>query len=144
MMDGNLFRKHQWSNSVSVTVKVYFVDDPEDPEWKVVRYKDPRSRRVTGGLPEASLSAPGRPNATFYVNAIGGRDQNIGHVSETVLEAEPVLDADVEHVMAHEESDDDHAYDDVDHEDDLSEGDEGDLEQINTWDTPMDDVIDDR
>lgn len=119
-------------------MKVYFIDDPEDPGWKVVRYKDPSSRRVTGGLQEASLSAHGRPDATFSVNSVGGRDQSVDPVSE------PVLEVDVEHVMAHEEADDNLAYDDVDHHDDLSEYDEGDLEQINTSDTPIHDIIDDR
>ena len=59
---------------MTVTVKVYFVDDSEDPEWNVVRYKDPRSRRVTGGFREASLSTPGRSDAIFSVNSVGGRD----------------------------------------------------------------------
>jgi hypothetical protein len=46
--------------------------------------------------------------------------------------------------MAHEEADDDLAYDDVDHEDDLSEYVEGEMEQGHTSDTPIDDVTDDR
>ena len=51
---------------------------------------------------------------------------------------------DVEHVMAYKEANDDLAEDDIDHYDDLSEYDEWDLEQINTSNTPIDDVIDDR
>ena len=59
---------------MTVTVKVYFVDNPEDLEWNIVRYKDPRSRRIIEGLREASLSTPGRLDAIFSVNSVGGRD----------------------------------------------------------------------
>ena len=94
-------------------------------------------QRVTGRLPKASLSTPGRADATFSMNGVGDRAQNVDPVLELVLEA------DVEHVMAHKEADDDLAYDDVDHEDDLSKYDEGEMEQGHTSDTPIDDVIDD-
>ena len=84
------------------------------------------------------MSAPSRADATFSMNGVGDRAQNIDPIPE------PVLEADVEHVMAHEEADDDLAYDDVDHEDDLSQYDEGEMEQGHTSDTPIYDVIDDR
>lgn len=96
-------------------MQVYFVDDPYDLEWKVVRYKDPRSRRVTDSLSEGSLSAPGRANATRSIRSYPGHDD---YPNE--MPAEPILHADVQHVMAHEEDDDEAAHFEVDHHD-LSE-----------------------
>lgn len=96
-------------------MQVYFVDDPYDLEWKVVRYKDPRSRRVIDALSEGSLSAPGRPNATRLVGRFTRHDD---YPNE--MPPEPILHADVQHVMAHEEDDDEAAHFEVDHHD-LSE-----------------------
>ncbi|KAG0614412.1 hypothetical protein M758_6G174600 [Ceratodon purpureus] len=92
--------------------QVYFVDDPLDREWKVVRYKNPRSKRVTDGLSKGSLSAPGRLNATQLIFANARRENPVDEVPP-----EPVLRADYQHVMAHEERDDEAAYAQVDHED---------------------------
>lgn len=96
-------------------VQVYFVDDPYNLEWKVVRYKDPRSRRVTDALSEGSLSAPGRANATRSICNFPRHDDYLNE-----LLPEPILHADVQHVMAHEEDDDEAAHFEVDHHD-LSE-----------------------
>ena len=93
------------------------MDDPLDPEWKVVRYKDPRSRRVEGGLAEATLSAPGREEATDVRRQ--ARDADPG----SEVRGDPILEADVVHVMAHEEDDDEAAYDDDDHFDSDSDDD---------------------
>ena len=88
------------------------MDDPYDNEWKVVRYKDPRSRRVIDALSEGSASAPGRLNATRNLQRARRDD-----ILPPDLQPEPVLQADVEHVMAHEEDNDDAAYLEVDHRD---------------------------
>ena len=118
-------------------MQVYFVDDPYDPGWKVVRYKDPRSRRVIEGLTEASLSAPGRGDAT-----------HISSTSEEDVEThdrprEPVVEADVVHVMAHEEVDDEAAYEEEDHVESESDNDTPAIPNDATQEVPVRDVIDD-
>ena len=86
------------------------MNDPVDPEWKVVRYKDPRSRRVVDSLSERSLSAPGRQFATLDLNRAGMREVHRGQARP-----EPVLEADVQHVNAHVEHDDEAAHNDIEH-----------------------------
>ena len=93
--------------------QVYFVDDPYDPEWKVVIHKDPRSRRVTSLEVETTLTAPGRAVVTAEI-----RRPELPNEDTLPAQPAPVLEADVEHVIAHEESDDEAAYEDVDHEED--------------------------
>ena len=58
--------------------------------------------------------------------------------------AEAVLEANVRHVVAHEEDNENVAFDDLDHEDNSSEDEEPDQNHGVTQDTPMEDVIDDR
>ncbi|KAG0594129.1 hypothetical protein M758_UG050400 [Ceratodon purpureus] len=119
--------------------QVYFVDDPYAPEWKVVRYKIPRSRRITGDIVESSLSAPGRVDATYSMKPPRPPDNN-----EAEFVPEPVLFADVVDVMADQEVDEEAAYADLDHadiqsdNDDLPDGDDGDTA------IPADDVLDDK
>lgn len=109
-----------------------------DPEWKIVRYKDPRSRRVIGEVPESSLSAPGRPDATVHATRFDRTEE------EFRTEPVAVHHVDVDHVMAHEEPDDDLGYADTDHQDNLSESDD-EVEQNNTANAvQLDDVIDDH
>ena len=95
----------------------------------IVRDVEPRSRRVTGESEEGSLSAPGRNDATINVS---GATHPLGEGSEQVQE--PVLEADVAHVIAHVEEDDEGGhdiYDDIqeesvddEEEDQLNDGDE--------------------
>ena len=85
------------------------MDDPYDCEWKVVRYKDPRSRWVTNALSEGSLSAPGRANATRSIRSFVHHNDNPDE-----MPAEPVLHANVQHAMDHEEDDDEVAHFEVD------------------------------
>ncbi|KAG0595825.1 hypothetical protein M758_UG201200 [Ceratodon purpureus] len=101
--------------------QVYFVDDPINPEWKVVRYKEPRSSRVTGGIAETSLRAPGRDNAIVQDEPEEEREVPIDKVTVA-----PVLAADVVHVMAHEEDDVEQAYMEMDHRDEMSDTEDGD------------------
>ena len=100
-------------------MQVYFIDDPLDPDWKVVRYKDPRSARVTGGVTEATLSAPGREDAT-HIGQSSYEDDGSGDRPH-----EPVLEADVVHVVAHEEMDEEAAYMEEDHVEPESDDDTG-------------------
>lgn len=88
------------------------MDDPLDREWKVVRYKTPRSRRVTDALSEGSLSAPGRTNATR-----GTRSVPLSDDVQDVAPPDQVVNAAVEVVMADEEMDEEAAHREVDHED---------------------------
>ena len=92
--------------------QVYFVDDRYDPEWKVVRYKNPRSRRVTDALSEGSLSAPGQPNATRVAQRHRRPDAN-----QDAQQSEHVSIAIVQEVMTSVETNDNAAYHEVDHED---------------------------
>ena len=119
-------------------MQVYFVDDPLNPELKVVRYKEPRARRIEGGIAEASLSAPGRQEAT-----------GISHVMEDAIpEAvgirDPILEADVVHVMAHEEQDDEAAYEEEDHFESDSDEDIPNVEAEVMTPAVVADVIDDN
>lgn len=102
-----------------------------------MRYKDPRSRRVIGGLTEASLSAPGRGDATHTSTSseedAGTRDRP----------REPVLEADVVHVMAHEEVDDEAAYEDEDHVESESDDDTPAVPNDAAQEVHVRDVIDD-
>ena len=98
--------------------QIYFVDDAINPGWKVVRYKEPRSRRVTDALSKSSLSAPGRVGAETQNQPKGDHPG----VNEKVA-AEPVLGADVVHVMAHEEEDEEATDVEDDVGDNISDGD---------------------
>ena len=90
---------------------VYFVPDPLNPRWKVVRDVEPRSQRINLESLEETLSALGRRDATMNINlGLPGLEEGV------VLEAEPVLEVDVAHVVAHEERDDKNAHLDVDEE----------------------------
>lgn len=104
-----------------MSLQVYFVDDPINPEWKIVRYKEPRSRRVTGDIAESSLSARGRDNATFQNQPEEEREVPVDEVPAAL-----VLAADVVHVMAHEEDDVEQAYMEMDHRDEMSDTEDGD------------------
>ena len=88
------------------------MDDPLEREWKVVRYKTPRSHRVTDALSEGSLSAPGRTNATC-VTSRGPQSEDVHDVAPP----DQVVNAAVENVMADEEMDEEAAHCEVDHED---------------------------
>lgn len=88
------------------------MDDPLDREWKVVRYKTPRSRRVTDALSEGSLSAPGRTNATRVHSRVHRADD-----VEAMAPPDIVVNAAVQDVMADEEMDEEAAHREVDHED---------------------------
>ena len=92
---------------------MYFVDDPYNPEWKVVIQKEPRSRRVTSLEVENSLSPSGRTHATREL--LRPELPNEGTVPDPPA---PIREADVEHVMAHEESDEEPGYEDIDCNDD--------------------------
>lgn len=88
------------------------MDDPLDREWKVVRYKIPRSRRVMDALSEGSLSAPGRTDATRVTSRV--------HRADDVHDDAPpetVVNAAVENIMADKEMDEEVAHREVDHED---------------------------
>lgn len=117
--------------------QVYFVDDPYDPEWKVVRYKDPRSRRVIGGIAEASLSAPGRGDATHMSTS----SEQVNGSPKRHLE--PILEANVVHVMAHEEVDEEAAYEEVDHMESESDDESAPTAEDTVPPVPVRDVIDD-
>ena len=119
-------------------VQVYFVDDPYEPEWKVVRYKNPRSRRVVDSLSQSSLSAPGRLNATQILRRDDARSE-----LEAPAIAELVLRADIQHVEAHEENDDDAAYDDMDLQDVSDEEEEPPPEEVPVNAAQLDEAIDD-
>ena len=107
-----------------MSLQVYFVDDPINPEWKIVRYKEPRSRRVTGDIAESSLSARGRDNATFQNQPEEEREVPVDEVPAAL-----VLAADVVHVMAHEEDDNEFAYVEMDHRDVISDNEDGDEDE---------------
>ena len=93
--------------------QVYFVEDPVDRGWKIVRHVEPRSRRVTGEDDGGLLSAPGRSDAVHNVN--GRREDS----PERAQPPQRVLAADVDQVVAHFETDvDDVAHADLDYADD--------------------------
>ena len=114
------------------------MDDPYDCEWKVVRYKDPRSRQMTDALSEGSLYAPGRANATRSIRSSLHHDR---HPNEMPLEH--VLHADVQHVMAHEEDDDEVAHYDIDHHDLSEDEPEQTADESQIPSLVVDDAIDD-
>ena len=102
---------------------MYFVDDVCDPEWKVVIQKGPRSKRVVAGSDEGTLSAAGHIDATTF---LPGRAAQQGG-EELEVDAEPVLGAHVEQVLAHQEDDlPEAAYADTDHVDEVEEDDDPD------------------
>ena len=98
----------------SVNSQVYFIDDPIDPDWRIVRDVEPRSRRFMEETDAESLSAPGPVNATMNAGVHRGEAPSL-----SAEDTEPILPVDVEHVLAHEESDDDAPYADLDHTDDI-------------------------
>ena len=86
--------------------------DVGNPDWKVVCDVEPRPKRITTESKEESLSAPGRADATEHLG-------NYNVASQPLDEPQPkaVLEADVAHVVAHEESNDEAAYLEEDHKD---------------------------
>lgn len=92
------------------------MEDPLNPEWRIVRDVEPRSRRVTSESEDESLSAPGRVDATRNIPA--ATEVAAGGSERTT---EPILGVDVAHVLAHEESNDEAGHDDLDHVDDIIE-----------------------
>ena len=103
--------------------QVFFVDDVNDPEWKVVRLKEPRSRRATEADDDGNLSAAGSLHSTRNIvrHVSANIDPNIATV-------ESVSRVDVEDVIASEETgEDDAAFEDVDHVEDGGRLDEEDI-----------------
>ena len=80
---------------------MYFIDDVTDPEWKIVRQREPRSRRVTSEMGGETLSAAGRVNAA--VQPVGLRPVCAEGSTEEV--PQPIPAAIVEQVMAEEDVD---------------------------------------
>ena len=78
---------------------MYFVDDVLEAGWKVVRHKEPRSKRVISDSDTETLSAAGHIDATTFLP-----DRIARHAGDRVeVDAEPILAADVEQVSAHRE-----------------------------------------
>lgn len=88
-------------------IQVYFIEDPNDPDWKIVRHIEPRARRVTAERDDEVLSAPGHP-----VSSHNARLPDEAVIANGPPPGVPVLEVDVEHVMAYEEPDEETAYDD--------------------------------
>lgn len=91
---------------------MYFIQDPLDSDWRIVRDVEPRSCRVTANTEEEPLSAPGRADATTNLS-----NPTDVHPVENDPMREPVLEADVAHVLAHEESNDEGGHEEDDDED---------------------------
>ena len=119
--------KHVSSNFISPTLftivvtqignlmclfQVYFVQDTNDPDWKIVVDVEPRARRVTKDSSDERLTAPGRSDAT--VNLCRGSSSN-ERGGDFVSEA--VRDVDIAHVLANEERDDKAAHAEMDFDD---------------------------
>ena len=85
------------------------MQDPNDPDWKVVIDVEPRARRVKKDSTDERLSAPGRADAT--VNFCRS-DSSSGRRGEFVTK--PVRNVDVAHVMADAECDEEAAHADMD------------------------------
>ena len=99
-------------------LQVYFVDDDNDPEWKVVVYKECRSRRIVYTSCSEGLSVAGRVDVTRNVNgssSLHRRDEA----------AATILATDVEHINAYVERDDEAGHVDINLLED--EDDEGDV-----------------
>ncbi|KAG0504774.1 hypothetical protein M758_2G127700 [Ceratodon purpureus] len=121
--------------------QVYFIEDLRNPEWRIVCHVEPRSRRNTTDSDDEILRAPGREDAAINI-AVDNNDQE----EELRRASEAVLDVDVAHVLAHEESDDEIAHEDVDHAEDfdeelnIPENPGEDVTMRPADDTPLDDV----
>ena len=97
---------------------MYFVNDVTDPDWKIVRQREPRSRRVTAELVGETLSASGSVDAA--VMSAFARPMEGEVPTEQV--AQPILAALVEQVMAEEELEEDDApYNEADDVEDMDE-----------------------
>ena len=95
------------------------MDDDSDPEWKVVVHMECKSRRTIYTSCSKGLSASRRVDATTNMNGSS-------FLHRTDEAAATVLVADVEHVNAHVERDDEVAQVDTDLLED--EDDEGDVD----------------
>ncbi|KAG0574946.1 hypothetical protein KC19_VG304700 [Ceratodon purpureus] len=96
--------------------QVYFVDDVTDMEWKVVRLKEPRSRRALELVDDDFLSASGSSEATHQINR-GLRDtaRRMDNGGESVLRADVVEGTNREDAS---DDDDEEAYGEFDEEQD--------------------------
>ena len=99
-------------------LQVYFVDDDNDPEWKVVVHKECRSRRTIYTSCSEGLSIAGRVDVTRNVNG-----SKFLHRKDEA--AATILATDVEHINAHVERDDEAGHVDTDLLED--EDDKGDV-----------------
>lgn len=105
-------------------LQVYFIEDVEDSEWRVVRLKEPRSRRMIDDDDQRDLSAPGPPNATRLLHRIRRRETpGEDNAGETVLRAA------VDEVVAREIVGDEEA---IDPDDDSEEDNDGIADGENT------------
>lgn len=90
------------------------MDDVTDPDWKVVRVKEPRSRRVTAADDDGNLSAAGSLHSTRNIMRHVPSDMNPNSVP-----GESIPRVELDQVMACEEpGEDGAAFEDVDHDDD--------------------------
>ena len=81
-------------------------------------HKEPRSKRVISERDVGTLGAAGHRDATHLFSNIAAHHAR----ADGVGEAEPVLGADVEHVVAHQEPDNiDRVHEDNDHADEVEE-----------------------
>ena len=111
-----------------------------DPDWRIVRDVEPRSRRITLESEEESLSAPGCNDATR--NLFGDRNPHGDGDGEGL---HPVLEADVAHVIAHEEADNEGGHKDDNEIEEDSNDNEGDGLHVEDSELPAgaENVIDD-
>ncbi|KAG0573462.1 hypothetical protein KC19_VG180400 [Ceratodon purpureus] len=108
--------------------QVYFIEDLRNPEWRIVCNVESRWRRNTTDLDDETLRAPGRLDAAINIAVV-----NNNRHDELRRASEAVLHVDVEHVLAHEEPDDEIAHEDVDHADDFDE-------ELNNQENPGEDL----
>ena len=87
-------------------LQVYFVDDDSEPEWKVVVYRECRSRRTVYTSCSEGLSATGRVDAIRNMNG----SSSLHRRNEA---AATILAIDVEHINAHVERDDEARHVDI-------------------------------
>ena len=108
---------YSYSNRVDANMaQVYFVDDVTDMDWKVVRVKEPRSRRALELEDDDILSAADSEEATRHIYR-GLRDaaRRMGDGGESVLRADLVQGTTPGDSS---DDDDDEAYGDFDDEED--------------------------
>ena len=132
------YADHTYSIHNITSAQVYFIDDPYDRDWRVVRYKMPRSRRVTNALSEGSLSAPGRP----YVPSVMRRSHGANGERNRVP-AEQVPTRDVQQAMAEEEDGEDALDIELDHPDMSEDEHEAPDDACGETETQIENPIDD-